>query len=370
MKTNLFSMFRNGMAVLLSAGLLFSCSQVETFETQDLSLAQAKIPVNFKSTDPNTRVGAGYDACGTPLTAKLLAGQTIPVGEVTVFNDDEKFYVTVSIEKGDGFDNGDWFIQKIHGYFGSVEVDFLADPKGKQKKGIINPAPGKFPISESISLDYSVADQEFTYELAIDDYLKDMGEFDVAIHAEVVRVENIRDEDGVTVADIVQSESAWGEGQRFNQGTQGNWSMYMSYAIQECEVNCDANWSRSFEMFGQRNADLTEPVIQAEYFINNAASGVVGTVIVTREGEFQGNNKQYTFTADFIPADGYSFHEVLLCVAPDADSSKFCDDGGGSDLIMKVQGTDSIAKFKGDSNSTTTSWVTVSLKSSACDTED
>ncbi|MDX5479584.1 MAG: DUF4465 domain-containing protein, partial [Cyclobacteriaceae bacterium] len=157
---NYFTSLRALGMVLLSSVLLFSCNQIETFEGPDLNEVQAKIPVQFKTTDFNARVGTGFTACGTPLTAKLLAGQHIPVGEVTVFNDNEKFYVTVSIEKGDGFDNGDWFIQKIHGYFGSVEVDFLADPKGKQKKGIINPAPGKFPINEPISLDYSVVDQE------------------------------------------------------------------------------------------------------------------------------------------------------------------------------------------------------------------
>ncbi|MDX5476938.1 MAG: hypothetical protein LPJ98_00665, partial [Cyclobacteriaceae bacterium] len=202
----------------------------------------------------------------------------------------------------------------------------------------------------------------------------DAKEFDVAIHAEVVRVENIREEEGVLVADIVQSESAWAEGQRFNQGTQGNWSMYMSYTIQDCEVNCDANWSRSFEMFGQRNDDLTEPVIEAQYYINDAAAGVVGTVKVKREGNFQGQGAEYTFTAEFIPDSGYSFHEVSLCVAPDQDSANevpsknICDNGVGSDLTMEVKGTTTIAKYRSGSSNITTSWVTVSLRSSACDT--
>lgn len=167
MKKLLFNPLQAVMTVLLSAMLLFSCSQIETFEAPDLSEAQARIPVNFKSINPNSRVGAGYTACGTPETHKLMAGQHIPVGEVTVFNEGDVMYVTVSIEKGEGFDNGDWFITKIHGFFGQVETDFAT----KGKKGMRNPAPGQFPISETLVLDYGNANQEFTYELEISDFL-------------------------------------------------------------------------------------------------------------------------------------------------------------------------------------------------------
>ncbi|SIS64259.1 hypothetical protein SAMN05421761_102294 [Belliella pelovolcani] len=304
MKTNLFSMFQNGMAVLLSAGLLFSCSQVETFETQDLSVAQAKIPVNFKSTDPNARVGKDYLGmeCGTPLTARLLAGQKTPIGEVTVFNTEDEFYVTVSIEKGEGFDNGDWFLQHIQIYAGQTSVDFVA--KGKNK--IVNPAPGKFPINEVVPVDFSVADQEYTYKLTISEELRGMGEFDVAVHASVINVTEFNEDR--TEAVSYKTEGAWAEGQAFNSDGKGNWAMFMSYSIQTCAVSCTDTWFRSVTR--SNNGEASEE-FESDKFLLMDGTNVVGQATYKRDRDGgTGQNPIYKIEVKFEVLDAaYSFDE-------------------------------------------------------------
>jgi hypothetical protein len=364
--------FKTNLLGLALAGLILgACGQVDTFDSTTMNNPLAKVPVAFKSEGFNARVGTGFTACGEPHTAKLLAGQNIPVGEVTVFNDNEKFYVTVSIEKSAGFDEGDWFIRKIHGYFGAVETDFLADPKGKQKKGIINPSPGKFPISEAITLDYSVASQEYTYELPISQALIDAGEFDVAIHAEVVRVENIREEAGVLVADIVQEEGAWGEGTRFNPVGVANWSMYMSYTIQDCDIDCDPLWNKTVKVSTNNLYEANpEDELEVTYQVNDVNQGRIGEVTISRGGSKNANDG-FTFTMTFIPDEGFDFTAMSTCIsATNADGdtgsceSNFVNNGDGTYSIVI---SNAPYTSTGSNPQAAESYVKISVTSNACE---
>jgi hypothetical protein len=281
---NYVKSLQKALVFLLSTVLLFSCNQIETFEGPDLSEAQARIPVNLKSTDPNFRIGKDFigNYCND-VTHKLMAGKNTPIGEVTVFNSDDKFYVTVSIEKGDGFDDGDWFITKIHAFFGEVKYDFEA----RGKKGIRNPAPGQFPINEPIEVDYTVADQEFTYELEITEYLRSMGAFDVAVHAEVVRIEGLKEENGVYTGKAVQWEGAWAGDQEFNpDNIGGNWALYMSYKIVDCDDSCDRTWTRVIF------TDTTPPFINFED-IDDAATTIDDRVFNITGGNRTVGKAQY-----------------------------------------------------------------------------
>ncbi|MDO9551695.1 hypothetical protein [Rhodonellum sp.] len=301
MKKQFLNPFRNALVVLMSSALLFSCSQTESFETADLSEVQSRIPVSFKSLNPNARVGTGYDACGTPLTARLMAGQKTPIGEVTVFNDDTDFYVTVSIEKGDGFDNGDWFLQNIQIYAGQTSIDFVS--KGKNK--IVNPAPGKFPINEVVPIDFNVADQEFTYKLTISDELKDMGEFDVAVHADVINVTEFNADR--TEAISYKKEGAWAEGQAFNSDGKGNWAMFMSYTIQDCAVDCTDTWFRSVTR--SNNGEGTED-FESDLFMLMDGTNVVGKATYQRSRTNTGPDPIYKIEVKFEVLDTeYSFDE-------------------------------------------------------------
>ena len=294
---------QKGFLALISAALLFSCSQIEPFEAQELVDSQKSIAVKFKTTDANLRVGKGYDECGTALTAKLLAGQKTPIGEVTVFNTEEDFYVTVSIEKGEGFDDGDWFLRNIQIYAGQTSIDFVS--KGKNK--IVNPAPGKFPINEVVPIDFSdEADQEFTYRLSISQELKDMGEFDVAVHADVIKVTEFNA--SRTEAISYKTEGAWAEGQAFNSDGKGNWAMFMSYSIQDCDVNCTDTWLRSVTR--NNNGEATED-FESDLFMLMDGSNVVGQATYKRERDGgTGPNPIYKIDIEFEILDpAYSFDE-------------------------------------------------------------
>jgi hypothetical protein len=148
--------------------------------------------------------GANFrtNICGEVKTVSLIAGQHHNIGSINISNDEENLYVNYTT-------TGDWYMIETHLLVGSVA-------------GIKNPAPGQFPYSD----DHDPAVQSFTYTIP----LADLGEtFDVAAHAAVVRV----NEDG----EVLQGETAWGEGPRFTP--RGNWAMYTSYTVQECDDNGD-----------------------------------------------------------------------------------------------------------------------------------
>ncbi|MBS9523620.1 hypothetical protein KI659_06270 [Litoribacter alkaliphilus] len=325
---NTFISMQKGFLTLMSAALLFSCSNVETFEASDLKEAQEAIAVKFNTTDANLRVGTGYNACGTPMIRDLIVGQSQSVGKVAVFNDNEKFYVTVSITESN------WFIHKIHGLFGQAETDFLADPRGKQKKGIINPAPGQFPIKESITPDYTDANQEYTFELEIGEKLIKAGEFDIAVHAELIHVTKFNEE--MTEALEYKKESAWGQGRRFNPEGVGNWSMYMSYEIQPCDVACTDTWFRSVTRNNNGEGILD---FESDKFELMDGSNVVGQAVYQRSRTNTGpGDAIYKVDVTFTVLDpAYSFDEwgafysssaILELERDDFDDIRMTETGG------------------------------------------
>lgn len=140
--------------------------------------------------------------CGEVVTNRFLAGQHIEVGSVNISNDNTNLYVEFTT-------TGDWYMTETHLLVGSVS-------------GIKNPAPGKFPYKAN----HDPAVQSYTYVIALNGLSES---FSVAAHAAVVKV----DSEG----NVLQGETAWGEGPRFTP--RGNWAMYMSYTVQECDDNDD-----------------------------------------------------------------------------------------------------------------------------------
>jgi hypothetical protein len=172
----------------------------------------------------NAEATANPSYCGETSSVTLIAGQHIAIGSVTIGNDADYLYVTFSTE-------GDWYMTETHLLVGSVA-------------GIKNPAPGQFPYQAN----HDPAVQSYTYQIS----LEGLGEsFNVAAHAAVVRVS----EDG----EVVQGETAWGEGPRFNN--RGNWAMYTSYTVQECDDDDDNEgvcqtetaWADGFRYVAQGN---------------------------------------------------------------------------------------------------------------------
>lgn len=141
------------------------------------------------------------DTCRDVLEVRLMAGQSLEVGDVYVVNTREKLYVGY-------LSTGDWKISTIHLYVGacnSLPVD-----------GAGNLAPENFPHKvEFTSL------QNFYY-VEIPLSLLPEGCVCIAAHADVVKVVG---------GEIVQRETAFGEGTTVGN----NWFMKFDYCIAICE---------------------------------------------------------------------------------------------------------------------------------------
>ncbi len=138
--------------------------------------------------------------CGVYEIVDFMAGQHYLAGNIIVGNDKENLYVTYLTKDG-------WQFKATHLYIGE-------NPPLKA-------APGQFPYKSK----HSPATTEYTYVFPLETLTDCMV---IAAHAEVQKVV-----DGV----VVQSETAWGKGDRI--AVNGNWSMMFNYCKQECEPDDD-----------------------------------------------------------------------------------------------------------------------------------
>lgn len=140
--------------------------------------------------------------CGSPEVLDLYAGQHILAGSITVSNTDTELHITVET-------SGDWQISQTHLYVGDA-----ADMPTTPASG--NPMVGLFPHSDT----HSPAVTSFSYSIPLANLDSC---FAIALHADVQRVEN---------GQVVQAETAWGDGERFTDA--GSWATYYSYCVQSC----------------------------------------------------------------------------------------------------------------------------------------
>lgn len=313
-----------GFLALAILTVFSSCEKDESFDSLDVSQSKSeKIDISFKNPLVNAR--QIKSVCGNSTTKILYAGKTIPVGEVSAYNDKENLYVTISIE---GDYANDWFIRKTHLYIGKVSLDF-ATGVGK-KKDIINPAPGKFPFFNEVASENPTGIQEYTYTIPIgeDEYLKDYGDFDIAVHADVVQVANIQyNSDGIAIsADVVRSEGAWADGTEFS--SKGNWATYFNISVQDCLNSCNPDWYRN----DNKISSNTEEILTVEYALNS--NGIeVGNVEIKRGGS---KSSGFKFTITFAPNTGYDFVEIGAAVT--AISNPLFDKSNLNIVTSKVDG--------------------------------
>lgn len=134
------------------------------------------------------------------VVSNLMAGQHYDSGDLSVYFDLDNVYVEYTT-------TGNWYIRKTHLYVGSFQL--IPTNNGG------NPIPGQFPINNT----HTSGTQTVTYTIA----KASLPEcFSIAAHAEVNRVQN-----GV----VVQSETAWASGVRFNQKS---WATYFSVCQSDC----------------------------------------------------------------------------------------------------------------------------------------
>jgi hypothetical protein len=142
-------------------------------------------------------------------TMDLIAGQHIDSGDVTVVNDGTTLLITIQTQD-------DWQLSESHVQIGETLDDFPLTKKG-------NPKVGNFDYQR----EYNPLVTEDTYEFLLADLDLESGDtITFAVHTVVVQT----DLDG----EIIAEETAWKQGDRFVE--KGNWAMYNTYDIQECDV--------------------------------------------------------------------------------------------------------------------------------------
>ena len=140
---------------------------------------------------------------GDPQVSTLLAGQTIDVGNVSVWNDTDYLWVKMSI------DAPDWRMTETHL---AVATSLAAIPQ----TGSGNPKVGKFPYK----MEYDPADVEKIYLIPLNSWTPGTTLY-IAAHAVVVQFDEF--------CQVIQKETAWACGLPFPGRS---WATYFTYRVQ------------------------------------------------------------------------------------------------------------------------------------------
>lgn len=181
--------------ILLGLGLFF----LNSCQTESINQLNTENSTAPKSTTPTTTT---ITPCGEIIEIKLLAGQNIVAGNVTIANDANNLYVTYNTSNG-------WFINKTHLYVGACNLIPLT-PTG-------NPKIGLFPYKTI----HSPAVTSFTYTIPLANLPECVC---ILTHAEVFK----------NNGGSIQTETAWGQGEQL---AGNSWAMKYYYCIQDCD--CD-----------------------------------------------------------------------------------------------------------------------------------
>src|SRR5688572_19860172 len=143
--------------------------------------------------------GYQLQECIVPTETALMAGQSTNVGNITVWNDDTKVYVSYQT-------TGSYAVRRTHLYVGACNTIPV--------NGAGNPRIGLYPYST----DHGTAGvQVYTYEILRSNL--PAGCICISAHAEVV---------GPNF-----SETGWGYGEQVTDG--GSWAMKFGYCQQLCD---------------------------------------------------------------------------------------------------------------------------------------
>lgn len=168
-----------------------------------LSLKSAQVSTTSSLNVVMTQTESDAAYCGEKTEVKFLAGQHIEAGVVSIFNTEDKLFVSVTM-------NAPWVMSQTQVYVGNLS-SVPANKKG-------NPQIGQFPVKNQFA-DYASV---LTYEFNLDDFNES---FIVAFHADVQKL----DANGYPV----QSETAWAGGSQFVAS--GSWASYVNYTKQVCQ---------------------------------------------------------------------------------------------------------------------------------------
>jgi hypothetical protein len=188
---------KNQFSFLLGFVFLFalaSCKK-EQLALETVPATNAAAPAAAEANSPGSTASAALPGS---YTVPIYAGQTIPVGTLTISNDLSNVYVTYEM-------TGDYKLRKTHLYAGSLE--------NLPVSGGGNAVPGRFPYKTT----HNPAVAVYTYTIPLSDFVSNC--FVVAAHCEVIATNA-----GGT---ITFSQTGWSDGPQVNPG--GNWATYTDY---------------------------------------------------------------------------------------------------------------------------------------------
>ncbi|MEZ4649637.1 MAG: hypothetical protein R3E97_12805 [Candidatus Eisenbacteria bacterium] len=256
------------------------------------------------------------DPCGEVTSVRLLAGQTIDVGTVTVENDGVELCVTYQT-------SGDWLLYETH-----LDIRLELGDVPQTKSG--NPKVGKFAHSHDLS---GVTSDEYCFSLSELGYTSGMN-LVVAAHGVVERVV-----DGQSV----QEETAWGEGPEFPGNS---WAMYLGHTVQEC--NEDPPFEEgdfTTHTQGEWGGECLDPSDPSCYLIDHwfdcLSDGESATLVI---GCLELGGETITFNTpesliDYLPIFGSSQALVDSYYDPqliEDEEGSFWQGGEGGELVGQI----------------------------------
>lgn len=190
--------------------------------------------------------GLAQSSCGEVMETTLMAGQNIPVGTVTIENDEQYLYVTYQTD-------GNWLITETHLDVATQPVDLKQTSKGNAIAGQFayksDHDPGVITVTHTIDLSAWPSNSNL--------YL--------AAHCVVVSGS--------------ESETAWAEGMEFPGK---NWAMYVAYTMQSCEPSPIA--PGVINMQAERIEVMEDAVsITLQLTRNEGSDGVVTVTLETQD---------------------------------------------------------------------------------------
>lgn len=161
---------------------------------------------------PGTDENKGSEVLGE-VFQPIYAGQNILIGQVSVINDEDNFYITYVIE------NPDWWLDLTH-------IHIATTLAGIPRNGAGIPVPGRFAYQTV----HDPAVQDYVYVIPRTAF-KNKTEVVFAIHADVRKT-------NPTTGETIQEETAWAGDIR---GPGSRWWFYFKYRLQEPWRSIDNN---------------------------------------------------------------------------------------------------------------------------------
>ncbi len=234
------SIFRNLLLISLTSVLLFSCGYLEMALPDFKGNNPEKIKINQTRNYPYYDDFIDFTAdCGRKYYARLSAakdGKGFYAGEVFIYNDEEFLHVEIEMQP-------EWFLRNSFLYVGE---------KSETKK-IKNPERGNFPEATIYHAEIDVPLDHYHFYIDTKK-IKNWGEFDVALFADMVEVQNeygnpILDNDGL--ATVTRTQSSWANNyysSNFHFNPLINSATYFRHTFWDCDNSCVGTWIKTFEL--------------------------------------------------------------------------------------------------------------------------